>query len=54
MQLYHNAIRPYQRLDGKTPIDVCEIKAKGENKWLTAIQNAKKEELKLFQQVSQS
>jgi len=28
-------------LDGKTPADKCGIKIKGENKWITLIQNAR-------------
>lgn len=40
IQLYHNAIRPHQALNGKTPLDACGIKVEGENKWITLIQNA--------------
>nr|MDO8098343.1 DDE-type integrase/transposase/recombinase [Candidatus Njordarchaeota archaeon] len=39
-QLYHNYLRPHEALDGETPADRCGIKVKGENKWLTIIQNA--------------
>jgi len=39
-QIYHNHIRPHQALTGKTPGDLCGIVVKGENKWLTLIQNA--------------
>jgi transposase-like protein len=41
-QIYHNFIRPHEALDGRTPADLAGIKVKGENKWLTLIQNASK------------
>ena len=41
-QLYHNYIRPHMGLDGKTPAEVCGIEIKGDNKWITVIQNASK------------
>lgn len=40
MQVYHNYIRPHEGLDGKTPAEACGIEIKGENKWMTLIQNA--------------
>jgi hypothetical protein len=39
-QIYHNYVRPHEGLDGKTPAEACGIKVKGDNKWLTLIQNA--------------
>jgi hypothetical protein len=39
-QVSPNYIRPHEALDGKTPADVCGIEIKGENKWMTLIQNA--------------
>lgn len=39
-QIYHNYIRGHEGLNGKTPADACGIEIKGENKWLTLIQNA--------------
>ena len=39
-QIYHNFIRPHEALKGKTPADACGIEVKGENKWITIIQNA--------------
>lgn len=39
-KLYHNYVRPHSALDGKTPADLCGIDIKGDNKWLTIIQNA--------------
>ena len=39
-QLFHNYIRPHMGLNGKTPAEVCGIDIKGENKWITVIQNA--------------
>ncbi len=40
MQIYHNYIRPHEALDGKTPSEACGIEVKGDNKWITLIQNA--------------
>jgi putative transposase len=40
MQVYHNYIRPHEGLEGKTPAEACGIELKGENKWITLIQNA--------------
>jgi putative transposase len=40
MQIYHNYIRPHEGLEGKTPTEACGIELKGENKWITLIQNA--------------
>ena len=42
-QIFHNYIRPHQALDGMTPSEKCGIEIKGENKWLTLIQNSVKE-----------
>jgi transposase-like protein len=39
-QIFHNYIRPHQGLKGKTPAEACAIEVKGENKWMTLIQNA--------------
>jgi hypothetical protein len=44
MQIFHNYIRPHQALKGKTPADVAGIRVQGENKWLTLIQNASRNE----------
>lgn len=41
-QLYHNYIRPHMGLDGKTPADLVGIDIKGNNKWITLIQNSAK------------
>jgi hypothetical protein len=40
MQIYHNHLRPHTALEGKTPAEVAGIEIKGENKWVTLIQNA--------------
>lgn len=40
MQIYHNFIKPHGGLDGKTPAEACGIELKGDNKWITLIQNA--------------
>ncbi len=42
-QIFHNYIRPHEGLEGKTPSEACGIKIEGNNKWLTLIQNASKE-----------
>ena len=39
-QIYHNYVRPHMSLDGKTPAEKCGIDVKGNNKWITLIQNA--------------
>ncbi|MFI5450259.1 MAG: DDE-type integrase/transposase/recombinase [Candidatus Bathyarchaeia archaeon] len=44
LQIYHNYVRPHMGLDGKTPADMAGIEVRGENKWLTLIQNASKSE----------
>ena len=41
-QIYHNYMRPHERLDGKTPAEACRIKIEEENKWITLIQNTSK------------
>lgn len=40
VQLYHNYIKPHEALNGRTPAEAAGIVVKGENKWLTLIQNA--------------
>jgi transposase-like protein len=42
MQIYHNFVRPHMALKGKTPSEAAGIEIKGENKWMTLIQNAEK------------
>jgi transposase-like protein len=44
MQIFHNHVRPHMALHGKTPAEACGIEVKGENKWLTLIQNASRSE----------
>lgn len=41
-KIYHNFVRPHQALDGKTPADIASITVEGQNKWITLIQNASK------------
>ena len=41
-QMYHNYLRSHMALDGKTPAEKCGIEIKGDNKWITLIQNATK------------
>lgn len=40
MKLYHNYIRLHMSLDGDTPAKRAGIEIKGDNKWITIIQNA--------------
>ncbi|MGA2309809.1 MAG: IS6 family transposase [Candidatus Bathyarchaeia archaeon] len=42
-QIFHNYIRPHESLEGKTPSEVCGIIVQGQNKWITLIQNAVKQ-----------
>jgi putative transposase len=46
MQIFHNYVRPHMGLDGKTPAQVAGIEIKGNDKWLTIIQNASKNQVK--------
>jgi len=39
-QIFHNHVRPHMGLGGRTPAELTGIEIKGENKWLTLIQNA--------------
>ena len=41
-QIYHNYMRPHMALEGRTPAEKAGIEIKGEDKWLTLIQNASK------------
>lgn len=41
-QIFHNHIREHEALEGKTPGEAAGIEIKGENKWITLIQNASK------------
>lgn len=43
-QLYHNLFRPHEGLSGQTPADAAGIKIAGQNKWITMIQNASKQQ----------
>lgn len=45
-QIYHNYIREHQGIGNLTPAEKCGIKVEGKNKWVTIIQNAKKNEIK--------
>ncbi len=42
-QLFHNYIRPHEALGNKTPAEAAGIEVKGNDKWLTLIQNASKQ-----------
>lgn len=39
-QLFHNYIRPYSALGNMTSSEKCGMEIKGDNKWITLIQNA--------------
>jgi hypothetical protein len=39
-QLFHNYIRPHKALNYGTPAEAAGIEVKGQDKWLTLIQNA--------------
>ena len=41
-QIFHNHVRSHMALNQKTPGDMAGIEVRGENKWLTIIQNASK------------
>ena len=41
-QIYHNYIREHQGIANMTPAEKCGIKVEGDNKWVTLIQNARK------------
>jgi transposase-like protein len=41
-EIYHNYIRPHMALKSKTPAEAAGIEVKGDNKWITIIQNASK------------
>lgn len=42
-QIYHNYMRLHEGIANLTPAEKCGIKVEGENKWVTLIQNAKRE-----------
>jgi len=44
LQIYHNYVRPHMALGGKTPADLAGIEVRGDNKWVTLIQNASRTE----------
>jgi len=44
VQIYHNFVKPHMALEGKTPAEKAGIEVKGENKWLTLIQNARRQQ----------
>ena len=47
MQIFHNYVRPHMGLNGQTPADKAGIEVKGNDKWLTLIQNASSKYRKL-------
>lgn len=45
LQIFHNYVRPHMGLGGKTPAELAGIEVQGENRWMTIIQNATKNQL---------
>lgn len=43
-QMYHNYFRPHEGINNVTPAEKCGIRIEGDNKWVTVIQNAKRDE----------
>jgi putative transposase len=43
-QIFHNYIKPHKGLNGRTPAEAAGIKVTGEDKWMTLIQHASKNE----------
>jgi hypothetical protein len=41
-RIFHNHVRPHMGLNNNTPGQMAGIEVKGENKWITLIQNASK------------
>ena len=42
-RIYYNFVKPHETLEEKTPAEKCGIKIEDNDKWMTIIQNAKKE-----------
>jgi transposase-like protein len=40
LEIFHNYVRPNEGIGGRTPSELAGITVRGENKWLTLIQNA--------------
>jgi len=52
-QLFHNYVRPHEALEGRTPAEACGLEVRGENRWMTLIQNAA-HQTKVYRQPSQT
>jgi transposase-like protein len=50
-RIFHNYVRPHMALEAKTPADLAGISVKGENKWITLIQNASQKQKGYAKQV---
>lgn len=46
MQIYHNFVRPHEGLSGDTPADRAGVRVRGDNKWVTLIQNTSRNSTK--------
>jgi len=42
-RIYHNFLRPHMALNGRTPAEASGINVTGTNKWITLIQNARRD-----------
>jgi hypothetical protein len=47
LQIFHNYVRPHEGLDGHTPSEMAGIEVKGENRWITLIQNSASQQPKV-------
>lgn len=43
-QIFHNYVRPHMALENQTPAEKAGIEIKGKDKWMTMIQNARRQE----------
>ena len=43
VQIYHNFLKPHMALDNRTPAEAAGIEVKGKDKWMTIIQNARRQ-----------
>jgi len=52
MQIFHNYLRPNQGIGNHTPSELAGIQVKGDNRWLTLIQNASRKSSDLARRIS--
>jgi transposase-like protein len=46
-QLYHNFLRPHEGIGDKTPAEKCGVRIEGQNKWVSLIQSAAANKMKI-------